>query len=231
MPKHTTPPDQLQLEFSEYPYTPRDIKNYAPWVAKYGLRAPYGKCQCCCGADAPIATFTSRKWGVVEGKPQRFTHGHNGRKPLAERFWAQVDKASGPNACWLWMAATCRRGYGRIGIDTNKIAVTSRVSWELTYGPIPNGLHVLHRCDNPPCVNPAHLFLGTQADNNADKLAKNRGTKGDTHGTSKLAENQIREIRSLHSAGIMQKDIATRFNVSKATVNAIVHRRTWKHVI
>lgn len=93
---------------------------------------------------------------------------------LAQRWAAKIDTSGHPNGCWIWLAAkTC--GYGVINIGNGITRKASRVTWELLIGPIPKGMHVLHRCDNPPCVNPAHLFLGTHLDNVADMNAKGRG--------------------------------------------------------
>lgn len=94
-----------------------------------------------------------------------------------EQFWARVERGDG---CWLWQGMTISGGYGRVGWRGMK-AVAHRVAWELTYGPIPEGLWVLHRCDNPPCCNPEHLFLGSRLDNIADMVAKGRGANRFTH--------------------------------------------------
>lgn len=102
--------------------------------------------------------------------------------PLADRFWKRVVKSDG---CWLWTGNRAVGGYGVIlpGGGTRGLALAHRVSWEIHFGPIPDGMHVLHKCDNPPCVNPAHLFLGTQRDNNTDKVRKGRQAKAETSGS------------------------------------------------
>lgn len=89
-----------------------------------------------------------------------------------ERFWAKVDRR-GPDDCWEWTAGCNRKGYGKFSLD-GATRQSHRISWELANGQIPEGLCVLHRCDNPPCCNPAHLFLGTHADNHADRSLKGR---------------------------------------------------------
>lgn len=97
------------------------------------------------------------------------------RRPLDERFWEKV--VTSPDSCWLWTGAQSPRGYGAFVVSRGDVRTASRVSWELVNGPIPDGLWVLHRCDNPPCVNPDHLFLGTHQDNMDDMAQKGRGRK------------------------------------------------------
>ena len=103
-----------------------------------------------------------------------------------KRFWAYVDKSAGPNGCWIWTGGVQKGGYGGFRINPRKTMRAHRFAWEITHGPIPavneDGVEVVacHRCDTPLCVNPAHLFLGTDADNAADKVAKGRQAKGET---------------------------------------------------
>jgi DNA invertase Pin-like site-specific DNA recombinase len=119
------------------------------------------------------------------------------------------------------------------------------MAWELAYGPIPPGLHVLHRCDNPPCCNPTHLFLGTNNDNIADRVKKNRSAKGAFHwtayrqdriargerkGNAKLTEADVVEIRRLRAMGVYQTEIAKMFNISRGAVYAIQEGKNWKHI-
>lgn len=92
-----------------------------------------------------------------------------------ERFWSKVDRSGGPDSCWPWLAGRMRAGYGNFWMDGHE-KLAHRVAWELTNGPIPIGLCVLHRCDNAPCQNPIHLWLGTKADNSRDMVSKGRHT-------------------------------------------------------
>lgn len=151
-----------------FPRQQNDRPSIPQWVEQYGLSAPYGKCQCGCGQDAPLAEHTEKKYGVVKGLPQRFFVHHHGRKPLEIKFWKKVDRR-GPDECWKWTGAINQAGYGAFGNNH-----AHRTSYEITYGPIPDGLFILHKCDNPPCVNPNHLFVGTHQDNMRDMISKGR---------------------------------------------------------
>ncbi len=96
----------------------------------------------------------------------------------AERFWETVDRSGGDNACWPWIGGRdFKDGRGRFWLNGTTV-YASRAVWEFVYGPVPENLHVLHKCDNPPCCNPTHLFLGTLSDNTQDMLAKGRGRYG-----------------------------------------------------
>lgn len=148
-----------------------------------------------------------------------------------------------PNTgCWIWMAALVGRGYGLFRAD-GRLVRAHRFAYELYVGPILDGLCVLHKCDVPACVNPAHLFLGTQADNIADKCAKGRQASGDRHGSrlhpektargekignAKLTEEQVREIRA--AEGLSQQRLAVAFNVDQTLISQIRSRKIWRHV-
>lgn len=108
--------------------------------------------------------------------------------------------------------------------------MTHRLAYEMCIAPIPRGLHVLHRCDNPPCCNPDHLFLGTIADNNADKVAKGRQMRGTMTPRAVLTESQVSDIRARYAAGERVMDLAVEFGVSRAQISNIAARRIWRHV-
>ena len=157
------------------------------------------------------------------------------RRSLAKRFWEKVDKR-GPDECWEWRGAKDSCGYGEINID-DKTVRAHRLSWELANSSIPegegyHGTCVLHTCDNRACVNPKHLFLGTQADNIHDMAQKGRqrlaGTfRGEENGNSKLTKQSVLEIRGLLEDRHHQREIALIYEVSQATINYINVGRIW----
>lgn len=143
------------------------------------------------------------------------------------RFWSKVEK-HGPDECWEWQAYTGSKGYGTFKVD-GKTLLAHRFSYEIVNGPIKGGLFVRHKCDNPRCVNPKHLELGTHADNMRDMVERGRGAsnKGTSHGRSKLTENEVREIRANPRS---ERKIAADFNISPALVGYIRRRKLWTHI-
>jgi hypothetical protein len=141
------------------------------------------------------------------------------------------------NGCWRWNGALDKDGYGDfwyiIGKDIRRNFAAHRASWELFKYEIPEGLSVLHKCDNPWCVNPEHLFLGTQLDNIRDRDSKNRWTPryGEINPMSKLKSFQVSEIKRLLSIGKRNLDVARKFNISPQTVCGIKKNRSWRQVI
>lgn len=175
------------------------------------------------------------------------------------KFWARVNK-NGPNGCWVFVGSDrTKTGHIRIRIR-GKRKFVHRHSWELSKGPIPNNLCCLHECDNPPCVNPDHLFLGTRGDNNTDCMLKGRTAKGDKngthtrpetrsrgdahyartnperlahgtrHGNAILTPAKIRRIRKLIAEGLVQREIAAIVGTERSNISYIKHNKGWKHV-
>lgn len=152
-------------------------------------------------------------------------------KTLQERFNERYtpEPLSG---CWLWTGAVDTCGYGLLyDPEAGRTNRAHRIAWAIRRGAIPDGMHVLHKCDVRGCVNPDHLFLGAQAANMADMVSKGRQARGSLNGTAKLTEVQVLEIRNLYGKGVWtQGDLASMFGIVQKQVSYIVNRRTWKHV-
>lgn len=152
------------------------------------------------------------------------THVGNRMRGTGKGFWGWVKKTE---TCWLWTGGTTTFGYGVYGTPSQG---AHRLSWVEHFGPIPDGLFVLHNCpggDNPACVNPSHLFLGTHAENMQDAKRKGRNASGTRHGHAKLDEAKVREIRTEAANGVCQRRLGERFGVSYATICNIVKRKSW----
>ena len=150
---------------------------------------------------------------------------------MLSRFWSKVNKTDG---CWDWVAGKDKNGYGRFRIGGRGSSTTEshRVSWVISNGiNVPSNIFACHSCDNPKCVRPSHLFLGTQKDNMLDMCSKHRSRKqnGELNSHAKLTSKQVKEIREMYVPGIIkQKDIAKIFGISKEYVSAIIRFKTWK---
>jgi hypothetical protein len=144
-------------------------------------------------------------------------------KTVAERFWERVDRRS-PSECWNWLSSTNQDGYGGIRDDNGGWEKAHRIAWAMTNGPVPDGSCVLHRCDNPRCCNPAHLWLGTRADNNADKVAKGRQPRGSATGRAKLTEEDALSIRKDERS---QRELGRIYGVHHSTIWSIRQGRNW----
>jgi len=136
-----------------------------------------------------------------------------------ERFWAKVDRR-GPDDCWEWQASKMR-GYGEVWFG-GRHQKAHRVAYELGNSPIPDGMHVCHRCDNPSCCNPAHLFGGTHADNMRDCREKRRMARATRNGWGKLTDADVMLIRFLHGQGSHRADLSEWFGIGRGYVNAVV---------
>ena len=135
------------------------------------------------------------------------------------------------NNCWEWQGTKTTDGYG-IFYHDKIIYYTHRLSYELFVDKIPDGLQILHSCDNPCCINPEHLRVGTNYDNVQDRQAKNRQAKGISHGRHKLTENEVLEIKRLYSTGkYTQQELSDNFNMSRSHICNIINNKFWKHII
>ena len=164
-----------------------------------------------------------RKYGDPLVVRQKQHHGLT----LSERFWLYVRKKDG---CWEWLSYKDNNGYGRINYG-GKPFLAHRLSYMLKYGDIPAGKVVCHRCDNPGCTNPDHLFLGTQADNVEDMHAKGRATKrglkGSAHHQARISEDDVRAIRG---SGMSGAELAEKYGMSRTNIYDILNGKTWRHV-
>ncbi len=154
-------------------------------------------------------------------------------------FWSKVDKNNGPLAkdglgpCWLWEGPRFKRtGYGMVYLPGRKAPTGAhRVAHLIHYGSVPDDQMVCHRCDNPPCVNPAHFFLGDAAANAADAVGKGRYRRGESTRSAKLTEADVVMIRQRWAAGESQVSLATEYGVRQPTISLICLRQTWGHVV
>lgn len=132
------------------------------------------------------------------------------------------------SGCWLWDGSISRKGYGHLSRRGRRL-LAHRLAYEAFVGPIEGGMHVCHRCDVPACCNPDHLFLGTHADNMADKCAKQRQTRGTTQPRAKLTDDGVVKMRAMSAGGMSQRALAAAFGVSQRVVGRIVRRERWSH--
>lgn len=145
-----------------------------------------------------------------------------------KRFWKWVVRESNEE-CWIWVGRVDKDGYGRIGVNY-KMLRAHRFSYELYVGKIPPDMLVRHTCDNPPCVNPDHLVLGTSIDNVADRVSRQRTSMGEKQAFAKLTEAQVTDLRELHTRGFSFAELGRMYGVNECTVTRAIKRQTWKHV-
>lgn len=153
------------------------------------------------------------------------------RKPILDRF---VDKILIGNDCWLWLGGKDKDGYPRTRDNKKpyRQVRASRMAYELFIGPFPPGTEACHKCDNPPCVRPSHIFPGTHSDNMRDAIQKGRkvGMRGEAHPLAKLTNDEVLEIKILIRSKVRSYSIAKRFGVSAQTISNIKKERQWAHI-
>lgn len=165
-------------------------------------------------------------WLLDDSPSQPGTRGKK-RQPVIDRFMSKVSKTE---TCWIWNGMTDKQfGYGLFGVR-DRIMKAHKVSWVMHRGNVPAGMFVCHRCDNPRCVNPEHLFIGTPKENTQDALEKNRMLKGEKNGQHKLTAAQVLAIRARSAAGETRESLAAEFDVWSACICKIVKRQRWKHI-
>lgn len=154
-----------------------------------------------------------------------------------DSYWSNVDRR-GPGECWPWIGRCVKGGYGRVFVGYSHerktiMQLAHRVAWELDHGEsIPANMLIRHKCDNPPCQNPAHLELGTHLENMQDRTDRGRHNpaRGAVHGAAKLTEGDVRNIRRMSANGRSTASMARQFGVSEFCIYAVVARKTWRHL-
>lgn len=160
---------------------------------------------------------------------------------LISRFWSHVDKSAGAGGCWPWTMGTDKGGYGRLWVNGHHV-YAHRFSWQLAHGDIPEGMRILHKCDFPPCCNPAHLFIGTLNDNNQDMIQKGREKyiRGEQKPNAKLTDDLVISLRNIFDNGselllyptrrIAIFELAQIIEVNPQTLIKAISRKKWKHI-
>ena len=148
-------------------------------------------------------------------------------KDVKIRFWEKVKRL--PSGCWEWTAQKGPGGYGRFWLN-GRMQYSHRVSWVLANEQIPAGLYVLHHCDNPSCVRPCHLFVGTIRDNCLDSIRKGRSCRGERNRSARLVANDVIQIRRDRDGGESIRSIASRYEMTVMNISCIVRGLRWKHL-
>lgn len=214
-----------------------------PWLA--GKSLGYGSFR----YGGKACTAHSIVWQLIEGSPPQGTIISHicgdklcmnprhleairpGPDPILPslRFWSKVQKGSG---CWEWTGSTTLKGYGQLHLGGGGSHVAAhRFSWTLAHGPIPSGMIIMHICDNPPCVRPDHLKLGTIAENQADMARKGRaGQRGERSPVAKLNDDAVRDIRRAAACGTPVAELARRYGVARSLIRGVRNGTRWSHV-
>jgi hypothetical protein len=172
-------------------------------------------CNCGCGSKIKI-----RKAHYHRGIPEYIQYHQHFF--VESRFWEKVKKSEDENGCWEWIGKIVPNGYGKVYKNCKEM-LAHRLSYEITYGEVPEGLFVCHKCDNPPCVRPSHLFLGTNQDNMMDSMIKDRRGR-------KLNKQKVLEILDMIKSGDNKKVVADIFGITPGTIGDILRGKIWNYV-
>lgn len=206
----------------------------------YGMKHKPKICEHCQSEYSPKYRVTAAYWErsrfcsykCSRGRERRGKRNDLGKvkTTLDEKFWSKVEIGK-KDECWLWNGAKSLQGYGylRKPLTRTQMMFAHRLSYELHFGEIPDGLCVCHKCDTPACVNPHHLFLGTRADNNADKTQKGRDydKHGEANPRAKITQEDADEIRELLKAGRTQTSLAKQYGIAQANISMIALNKRW----
>jgi hypothetical protein len=196
---------------------------------------PYGYCHCGCGEKTTVSKQNHARFGWVKGEPWRFRQGHGRRLKTIdankdnaiELFMERVSKT---DSCWLWTGYCNKDGYGELSVK-DKGTLAHRLSYSLFNKVDPGDNLVCHTCDNPPCVNPGHLFLGDELINARDMVSKGRQRHSEDHGNAKFSNAEASEIKRRVSAGEASRGaVAREYGVHKTTICQMVAGTTWNKV-
>lgn len=186
-----------------------------------------GRNECC--NPAHLTTGTMGDAAKIEKKPYIEPKDQKMLLPTEERFWSRVNKKR-KTQCWDWTSDMSSHGYGRLSLGDGRRMKAHRYSWELHNGPIPDGLCILHKCDRPSCVNPDHLFAGTQLENIKDMVSKGRHQVGSRNSRAVLTEAKVRTIKKRLDKGDKQQEIADALGVARSLISLIKNGKRWAHV-
>lgn len=194
-------------------------------VEKLGGRPCIWLCKCDCGNEKKVKDIHlySLK-GVKSCGCERIKYA--GKDRFTEEFIRKRVNRN-ENGCWEWKGAKHKQGYGNVRYE-GKTHLAHRLSWKIFKGEIPDGFMVCHKCDNSSCVNPEHLFLGTQKDNVSDAIEKERFKPGKLPRQTKLQWDQVQEIKNLHLNGMTRKKLQEKFHVSQTCIAKIITGKSWK---
>lgn len=179
--------------------------------------------------------FTTTKWYIEKGWAKFCSRTCKDLKngTLEERFWKFVVKGESVNDCWEWVGSKSARRYGHLG-KGQKLLKAHRYSWELHNNQqVPDGMSICHKCDNPECTNPLHLFVGTHQENMDDMMAKGRRPPitGTRQWKCRFTEEQVIDIRSMHTDGHSRKEICDKYNANSSIIGKIVNGKLWRHLL